>query len=114
MQPGEFSISHSEEGGVGTIVISGELDMETSPRLHRALADFGAMDRLIIDTTNLAFIDSTGLRALLKCRSKVGSDRFELVAGPATIRLLEIAGMRNVFGLGDASEQAEGPLSFSA
>ncbi|GII05731.1 STAS domain-containing protein [Planobispora takensis] len=49
------------------VVLSGELDATTSPRLDKVLAEALAAGRmrLIIDARALAFCDSSGLRTLL-------------------------------------------------
>jgi anti-anti-sigma factor len=49
-----------------TIAIHGELDIETAPRFAARFDDpfYGAPSNIVIDVSELAFIDMAGLRAL--------------------------------------------------
>jgi anti-sigma B factor antagonist len=93
-----FSVDEHEEGGVRVISVSGELDIATAPRLCARL-DASRTDgypRLLVDLSNVAFCDSTGLRALLGAASEVraAGGRFAIVCPPDgdVARLLEIVG----------------------
>lgn len=99
MGVGELDISRLDLDGVSHLKVSGELDLATVAQLLEALDGHIDGQRVVLDTTGLLFIDSTGLHALVKARNKVGIDRFSLVAGPATERLLDLAGIRALFEL---------------
>ena len=65
--------SDDDEGREGTVVVKlqGELDMATAPGLGRALTE--ALDAkppaVVLDLTDLTFLDSTGIRILVTaCR----------------------------------------------
>ena len=53
-----------DESGATRVVLRGELDLATAPRLEQALADAGA--DVLLDLRGLTFMDSTGVRLLLE------------------------------------------------
>lgn len=89
--------------GTVRLVISGELDLTAETAVvdagDRALAA-GAVSGLVLDLTDVSFIDSCGLRALLRCRQQADAAgvpcRLAIRPGPVT-RLLDIAGLRDSF-----------------
>ena len=57
----------------GVIRLSGELDMYTAESLIRCgIAGLEASDSLTIDLSNLSFMDSTGIRAILALAERAG------------------------------------------
>lgn len=61
---------HAEaDGGEDSVVIrvQGELDMATAPGLSRALTTAldGSPSTLVVDLSDLSFVDSTGIRVLI-------------------------------------------------
>jgi len=63
-RPPRFDVAVDEENGTVVLRLSGELDLVSEPILESALAR--AKGRPVrIDLSELAFMDSTGLRALL-------------------------------------------------
>jgi anti-anti-sigma factor len=81
-----------------TLVVSGELDMSTIDRLT-GLVDTHLrrrVDCLILDLSDLAFMDSTGLRLLIELNNRAQQETWELkLIGPrheAASRVLRITG----------------------
>ena len=67
MQPEEFSISRTSLAECDLIVLRGELDGETAPEVTEELAGVAAGGRaVVIDLSELSFIDSGGLHALMR------------------------------------------------
>jgi len=68
----------------------GELDMATGTILERTLRDLidSGFDRLVIDLRRLAFMDSSGLRLLLRWDETARRDGTELslIPGPPEIQ----------------------------
>ena len=70
----------------GVIRLSGDLDAHTAPRLDdvvRELLESGA-DRIVVDMGGVEFVDSSGLRSLIRARSD-GADGREVVVGKVEI-----------------------------
>jgi anti-sigma B factor antagonist len=96
--PTEFEV-HAGRGAEGVLTLrpAGELDIATAARLERALADDRRPgDRVVLDLADLEFIDSTGLRAIVRGAEAARRDGWELKlrpGPPAVQRVFEIAGV---------------------
>jgi anti-sigma B factor antagonist len=91
--------------------LAGELDLADAPALREALrrAVERAPKRLVVDLTEVTFVDSTVLGALVEARSKLGGDAFALAApGLGVRRALEISGLDRHFALYERVESALG------
>jgi anti-sigma B factor antagonist len=87
-----------DDGGRAVIVLAGELDMASAELLQRAIEDdeLHAETSVVLDLERLEFIDSTGLRVILKalehCRGR--GQYFAITRGsPQVQRLLSITGV---------------------
>ena len=67
--PPEFSLTTANLNGSIIISVCGEMDMTTAPQLEEALAACNGQP-VVVDLTELTFIDSTGLHVLLQDRKK--------------------------------------------
>jgi anti-anti-sigma factor len=91
-------------GSVLIVSVRGDLDLESTPMLtaglDRALSD-DAPSAVIIDLTEVDFLSSTGMTALIDTHRRLGA----LVAlavvsnGPATTRPLTLVGMDEMLSL---------------
>ena len=86
----------------GTILVEGELDAHAANKLDdvvdQLLAD-GATS-LVMDIGGLTFIDSSGLRSLIRARKRLGDHPNAVVLRDpqaGTLRLLEITGLTEQF-----------------
>jgi anti-anti-sigma factor len=83
------------------MMLAGELDVATCPRMRRELreAEANGAQEIVIDLSRLGFIDSSGLRLLLEAsirNSHDGSSRLALVRGSSQIqRVFQIAGVED-------------------
>ena len=92
-RPPAFKIDTTESRGRVEIAIEGELDLATAPQLQ---AEFQRVDELegvelvIVDLRNLAFLDSTGLEAIVKleARSRAKGAELVVVRGPRAVERL--------------------------
>ena len=75
--------------------LAGELDLFTSTKLALALADVDAMDPIHVDLTELTFIDSAGIGAILTFAGSRGASGRVVLINPSepVRRALEIAGL---------------------
>jgi anti-sigma B factor antagonist len=107
----EPPVAGVERNGKAVVVrLSGELDLYNAHEVREALLDECAQqpERLVIDLSEVAFIDSTALGVLIEARTKMPNRRAFLLAAPAieTRRALEISGLDRHFGLYDTLENA--------
>jgi anti-sigma B factor antagonist len=98
-------------GGSAVVTASGELDMEVADRLRAGIAEAVATDarRLVIDLSDVTFVDSTILGVIVGARSRLGrnSGRIHLVIGnPLVLRLFHLTGLDQVFTIHPTREQA--------
>ena len=78
------------------VIPHGELDLATAPDVERRLRELreSGFDRIVLDLRELAFMDSTGLRLVMREHAAAQADgrEFALVAGsPAVQRIFEVA-----------------------
>jgi anti-sigma B factor antagonist len=83
-----FELTVERYDSVATVVVSGELDLATVPRLSAAVAEHGDAKVLVLDMTATTFIDSTGVTALLQADRRAGGSgsRLVVVAGDGAVR----------------------------
>jgi anti-anti-sigma factor len=98
--PFAIIVAPVDEGTV-RVRVQGELDLSTSPELDQALRnEIGAGRRVVVDLSEIAFIDSTGLNALISALRSSGSNGGSLLVSPSlpaqVRRVLEITGVSKV------------------
>lgn len=93
-----FEVEIHQASGGATVAVSGEIDLSVIEDLEGRLAPILAEspDPLVIDLREVTFVDSSGLRFLLKLNEGAQADarRFVLVAaGDPVVRVLQLAGV---------------------
>lgn len=79
--------------------VAGEIDSCTAPVLREALGRASQFPRLAIDLSELSFLDTAGLRALvagIRRSREAGADVVVCAVRPNVARLLGIAGLDRV------------------
>ena len=95
LQP-HFQVDVVEQGSGTILALSGELDVASSPALEAELERAAGSKLIVVDLTELEFIDSTGLSVLVKAHQKSleNGSGFALVRGTGQVqRLLGLTGM---------------------
>jgi anti-anti-sigma factor len=95
---GELDVTLTRDGDTHTLTLTGELDISTSERVEQALAEVESGDArvIVLDLSELTFMDSTGVRLALAAaaRSREDSGRLRFVrGGPAVQRVFELSGV---------------------
>ncbi|MEV5708913.1 STAS domain-containing protein [Actinoallomurus sp. NPDC052274] len=106
--------SHPHPAGPTLITVAGELDYYTAAHLRKALEEttFTA-DGVIIDLTDLAYCDSTGITVLVTAYHRArASDTPLALAGlnPDLDRVFGIVGLHDVFASYPTVEEAVAAL----
>jgi len=98
---------------VGTacvIMLGGELDLYNAEQVRTALANACAAspERVVVDLSEVEFIDSTALGVLIEARTKLENPRGFFLAAPAleTRRALQISGLDRHFSVLDTVPEA--------
>jgi anti-sigma B factor antagonist len=105
-----FTIEQSEQGGRAQLVLTGELDLATAPKLEDALTRLceAGVREIEIDLGAIDFIDSTGLRAILVAKDTCAKAGIEFFLVPARAerhrRLFELTGLRSLLSWRGAEE----------
>ena len=99
--------------GMQVFELSGSLDIATSPTVRASLLEASERGdhRLIVDLTDVDFLDSTGLGALIGAqrRAKEFDGEVRLVVKEGQIvRLLRITGLLKIFGVYPTLDDAVG------
>jgi len=107
----DLSISYREVGGYTVIVVTGEVDVYTAPKLREQLVELvgDGHYHLVVDLTGVDFLDSTGLGVLVgglkRVRSHDGSLR--LVSDQERIlKIFRITGLTKVFPIFESLDEA--------
>jgi len=101
--------------GAACVTLRGELDIAEVPRLEQALdaAIADSEGAFLIDAYELEFLDSSGVRALLRARAMLGrEDRaLALVCAPGAVRrTLDVVGVSDLFMIYATRRDAERAL----
>jgi anti-sigma B factor antagonist len=85
----------------GRIALRGELDT-TAANAFAAALDEGDSEEIVVDLAGITFIDSSGLRAMLRARAQHHGTRF-VNAPPVVRRLLDMTRTTSII-LGDDTD----------
>lgn len=104
--PDSFSCEIGRTGDTAWVRPVGELDLDTAPRLEETLAAVREEGgpRLVLDLRDLTFMDSTGLRLVIRWDTAARRDGFDfaIVPGPDVVqRVIRLTGMDDVLSVTD-------------
>ena len=96
---------------VAVVSATGEIDVATAVPLREALADAEAKGatRIVLDLTDVGFLDSTGLGVLvgtLRRLREVDGELFLVVSNPHVLRVLRVTNLDRVFSLSQTLDEA--------
>jgi anti-sigma B factor antagonist len=108
-----FRVTVSETVGRAVVSLEGELDLSSAPELRELLVALAEKDGtdIVLDLTDLVFVDSTGLSVLVMAlnRSRGAGGSITLRNPSASVmRILEITGLVSVFSVESAAVRAAG------
>ena len=113
--PEQLHVRTSREGPIERLTPIGELDIATVPILERVFevaCDDSTARMIVVDLTELSFIDSSGLNLLLRMKTACEeADRLRVVNGsPAVTRLLDVSGIRPLLPIISSGQDPLAPL----
>ena len=108
MSDWDVVFERSERDGRPVLAVSGEIDLAVAGRFAEELETLVGSDRSggVVDLSGVEFIDSSGIRELLKAKQPAqtaGGDLLLLSPSPACRRVLEISGVWSDFTVHEAS-----------
>jgi anti-sigma B factor antagonist len=108
----KFELAEEDlEDGTRILAVAGEIHVSTAPELSEALnrAIVAGHTRLVLDFTDVAFIDSTGLSVLLNALRRLTRSQGALslvCTNPTVLRLFEITRLDSTFDIVATREEA--------
>jgi anti-anti-sigma factor len=94
-----FAVALERDDDCFVVVVTGELDLSTAPALAAVIErDTPSSADLVIDLSELSFLDCAGLRVLLYARARAdrGGGSLRLVPGPGSVqRVIRLAGLED-------------------
>jgi anti-sigma B factor antagonist len=117
--PSAFEIVDYDYGDAPGLTVRGEFDIAAVAQLELALdtAIRESAGALILDLCDLEFLDSSGLRVVLRARASLARDERHLaiVCPPGPVRrLIEVAGVADLLFLYDSRAEVNAALVASA
>ena len=98
----------NRDGASVTLELRGEFDIATEPAFTSALIEIEATkpEAIVVNVQQLDFIDSTGIRGLVRAHERAGTSRsFAVLNGSGSAhRVLQLVGLDNLLVVGDADE----------
>lgn len=99
-----------QQGDACVVRLGGELDLYNAPHVRKALnaACADSPGRVVVDLSEVEFIDSTALGVLIEARRWLDNSRAFLLAAPGleTRRALEISGLDRHFTVHQSVSEA--------
>jgi anti-sigma B factor antagonist len=98
----EISVSRTKAGDIPIVAVSGEVDVYSAPALKDNITELlqSGVTTLIVDLSGVAFLDSTGLGALVEARaatSDAGGSLPIVCSQERILKLFTITGLDGVF-----------------
>jgi len=101
--PSTFAVAHEAEGEALALRLYGELDIAAIPRVEAAFQEAiaRAPAQVVIDLAGLTFMDSSGLRFLLRAQARCTTEARELRirSGAGVERILAVTRLDEVLPL---------------
>jgi anti-sigma B factor antagonist len=113
--PELFAVRETRQDGTHRLTPIGELDLVTTPILERAfdavLRDDDA-EMIVVDLTELSFMDSTGIHLLLRMQAACeDGDRLRVINGSRPVqRILDVTGVRALLPVISRDDDPRAPL----
>jgi anti-sigma B factor antagonist len=106
----DFVVDSQSTGRAVTLVLTGELDLMSSPLLEEALerAYETNPQLILVDLRGLEFMDSTGLHRLVSAQQRAiqAGRRFGIVRGGEQVqRLFDLTGIADLLTMADSPEE---------
>ena len=108
-----LDLETNTRNGTSVVVLRGEIDVYTAPRLRQALIDLveGGSTDIVVDMDKVDFLDSTGLGVLVGGLKRVKSKEGDLklvVTQDRIMKIFDITGLSKVFPMFGSVDEALG------
>ena len=112
----DMKIRHRMEGNTLVVkILAARLDAASAPEVKRRIGDWirSGHRRLVLDVSDVEFIDSSGLHALVFALKQLGSYQDLAISGPrdAVVNMFKLTRLYQIFNIFSDSEKAIAALS---
>jgi anti-sigma B factor antagonist len=112
----EISVSRQSVAGVPVVAVTGEVDVYSAPALKESLTELlqSGVKTVVVDLSGVAFLDSTGLGALVEARAattEAGGTLPLVCSHERILKLFTITGLDGVFSIHPTVDEAVESLS---
>lgn len=99
-----FQVTVQQEDGATVVRAVGEIDVSTAPELRARLHELDESATVVVDLSEVTFLDSTGLGVLVATlkrirESEAGGDLRLVVTRPQVSKVLDVTGLATVFSV---------------
>ena len=98
-----MTITNQQEGTTLTMTIEGRIDTQTSPEFGKAIESMpDEITSLVLDFTDVFYLSSAGLRAVLTAQNKMNAKNGEMVirgAGKNIVSVFKVTGFDTFLNL---------------
>jgi anti-sigma B factor antagonist len=114
-RPLAFAVEPAPLSGAPGVLVRGEVDIHTAPKLTASLdaAMLESRGAFVVDLGDVAFLDSSGVSVLVHARAVLGREDRDLVivCPPGSVRrMLQVANVDDLLALFDSRDQAAASL----
>lgn len=108
----EIIVDTKIEDRIGIVEVHGEIDTYTSPKIREEINDLieKGCNNLIVDLTDVRYMDSTGLGVLIGALKRV-KEKGGCINIATTdfliLRAFKVTGLKRIFGIFDSVEKAK-------
>jgi anti-sigma B factor antagonist len=111
-----MKIRHRMEGNTLVVkILAARLDATSAPEVKRQIGDWirSGHRRLVLDVSDVEFIDSSGLHTLVFALKQLGSYQDLAISGPrdAVVNMFKLTRLYQIFNIFSDSEKAIAALS---
>jgi anti-sigma B factor antagonist len=112
----DVKIRHRMEGSTLVVkILAARLDAESAPEVKRRIGDWirNGHRRLVLDVSDVEYIDSSGLHTLVFALKQLGSYQDLAISGPrdAVVNMFKLTRLNQIFNIFSDSEEAIAALS---
>jgi anti-sigma B factor antagonist len=112
----DMKIRHRMEGNTLVVkILAARLDASSAPEVKRRLGNWirSGHRRLVLDVSDVEFIDSSGLHTLVFALKQLGSYQDLAISGPrdAVVNMFKLTRLYQIFNIFSDSEKAIAALS---
>ena len=106
-----FQVKVREQAGASVVSAEGEVDVSPAPALRQRLYELPESAKVVVDLSEVTFLDSTGLGVLVAALKRVresdaGGDLRLVVTRPQVSKVLEVTGLSTVFSVFPSLDEA--------